>query len=166
MGTNNIFLISHDFYNYLYVLGYVCKTFDHHIVHGLTKYNSKLITLFILVTALNYFPCSFILVFHNTSQAHFFKVTIFLCKNLKWNNLDIHKVIINIDCLFKLLDMTMWTYILLCEWPKLTLLLSWLQGLINPFSMEHQAEYLVRTIHRILDFLQLWFIPLKLFTKL
>jgi hypothetical protein len=31
----------------------------------------------------------------------------------------------------------------------------WLQGPINPLSMEHQTEYLVRTIHRILDFLQL-----------
>jgi hypothetical protein len=29
----------------------------------------------------------------------------------------------------------------------------WLRGLINFFSMEHQAEYLARTIHRILDFL-------------
>jgi hypothetical protein len=32
--------------------------------------------------------------------------------------------------------------------------------------MEHRAEYLARTIRRILDFLQLWSIPLKLFTKL
>ncbi len=31
----------------------------------------------------------------------------------------------------------------------------WLQGLINPLPMEHQAEYLVRTIRHILDFLQL-----------
>jgi len=31
----------------------------------------------------------------------------------------------------------------------------WLRGLINPFSMEHQAEYLARTIPHILDFLQL-----------
>ncbi len=31
----------------------------------------------------------------------------------------------------------------------------WLQSLINPFYMEHQAEYLTRTIRRILDFLQL-----------
>jgi hypothetical protein len=31
----------------------------------------------------------------------------------------------------------------------------WLQGPINPFSMEHRAEYLARTIRRILDFLQL-----------
>jgi len=30
-----------------------------------------------------------------------------------------------------------------------------LQGPINPVPMEHQAEYLVRTIRRILDFLQL-----------
>ncbi len=29
----------------------------------------------------------------------------------------------------------------------------WMRGLINPLSMEHQAEYLVRTIHRILEFL-------------
>ncbi len=42
----------------------------------------------------------------------------------------------------------------------------WLRGPINPLSMEHQAKYFVRTIHRILKFLQLWFIPLKLFTKL
>jgi hypothetical protein len=42
----------------------------------------------------------------------------------------------------------------------------WLWGPINPLSMEHQAEYLARTIRRILEFLQLWFIPLKLFTKL
>ncbi len=31
----------------------------------------------------------------------------------------------------------------------------WLQGPINPLSMEHQAEYLACTIRRILDFLQL-----------
>jgi hypothetical protein len=31
----------------------------------------------------------------------------------------------------------------------------WLQGPINPLPMEHRAEYLARTIHRILDFLQL-----------
>ncbi len=31
----------------------------------------------------------------------------------------------------------------------------WLRGLINPLSMEHRAEYLARTIRRILDFLQL-----------
>ncbi len=31
----------------------------------------------------------------------------------------------------------------------------WLQGPINPLSMEHQAEYLARTIRRILEFLQL-----------
>jgi hypothetical protein len=32
----------------------------------------------------------------------------------------------------------------------------WLRGPINPFSMEHRTEYLVRTIRRILDFLRLW----------
>jgi hypothetical protein len=32
--------------------------------------------------------------------------------------------------------------------------------------MEHWTEYLARTICRILEFLQLWSIPLKLFTKL
>jgi len=31
----------------------------------------------------------------------------------------------------------------------------WLRGLINPFPMEHRAEYFARTICRILDFLQL-----------
>jgi len=31
----------------------------------------------------------------------------------------------------------------------------WLRGPINPLSMEHRAEYLARTIRRILDFLQL-----------
>jgi len=31
----------------------------------------------------------------------------------------------------------------------------WLRGPINPPSMEHRAEYLARTIHRILEFLQL-----------
>jgi len=31
----------------------------------------------------------------------------------------------------------------------------WLQGPINPLSMEHRAKYLVRTIRRILKFLQL-----------
>jgi hypothetical protein len=31
----------------------------------------------------------------------------------------------------------------------------WLRGLINPLPMEHRAEYLARTIRRILDFLQL-----------
>ncbi len=34
----------------------------------------------------------------------------------------------------------------------------WLRGLINPLPMEHRAEYLVRTIRRILEFLQLWHI--------
>jgi len=29
----------------------------------------------------------------------------------------------------------------------------WLRGPINPLSMEHQAEYLARTICRILEFL-------------
>jgi hypothetical protein len=42
----------------------------------------------------------------------------------------------------------------------------WLRGLINPLSMEHRAEYLACTIRRILEFLQLWSIPLKLFIKL
>jgi hypothetical protein len=42
----------------------------------------------------------------------------------------------------------------------------WLRGLINPLSMEDRAEYLIRTICRILKFLQLWSISLKLFTKL
>jgi hypothetical protein len=32
----------------------------------------------------------------------------------------------------------------------------WLRGSINPLPMEHQAEYLARTIRRILEFLQLW----------
>jgi len=31
----------------------------------------------------------------------------------------------------------------------------WLRGPINPLPMEHRAEYLARTIHHILDFLQL-----------
>ncbi len=31
----------------------------------------------------------------------------------------------------------------------------WLRGPINPLPLEHQAEYLARTIRRILDFLQL-----------
>ncbi len=31
----------------------------------------------------------------------------------------------------------------------------WLRGPINPLSMEHRAEYLARTIHCILEFLQL-----------
>jgi hypothetical protein len=31
----------------------------------------------------------------------------------------------------------------------------WLRGPINPLPMEHQAEYLVHTIRRILEFLQL-----------
>jgi len=31
----------------------------------------------------------------------------------------------------------------------------WLRGLINPLPLEHRAEYLARTIRRILDFLQL-----------
>ncbi len=42
----------------------------------------------------------------------------------------------------------------------------WLRSPINPLSMEHWAEYLARTIRRILEFLQLWPIPFKLFTKL
>jgi hypothetical protein len=32
----------------------------------------------------------------------------------------------------------------------------WLRGPINPLPMEHRAEYFVRTICHILDFLQLW----------
>ncbi len=31
----------------------------------------------------------------------------------------------------------------------------WLRGPINPLPLEHRAEYLARTIRRILDFLQL-----------
>jgi len=31
----------------------------------------------------------------------------------------------------------------------------WLRGPINPLPMEHQVEYLARTIRRIFDFLQL-----------
>jgi hypothetical protein len=31
----------------------------------------------------------------------------------------------------------------------------WLRGPINPLPMEHRTKYLTRTIHRILDFLQL-----------
>ncbi len=31
----------------------------------------------------------------------------------------------------------------------------WLRSPINPLSMEHRAEYLARTIRRILEFLQL-----------
>ncbi len=36
----------------------------------------------------------------------------------------------------------------------------------TPFSMEHQVKYLAHTIRCILEFLQLWSIPLKLFIKL
>jgi hypothetical protein len=85
VGTNNIFFISHDSYSRLYVLCwylYACKTFDHRIVHGLLKYNSKLVTLFIVVVTLNYFLCNFILMFHNTSQAHFVNITIFFVRIL------------------------------------------------------------------------------------
>jgi hypothetical protein len=32
----------------------------------------------------------------------------------------------------------------------------WLRGPINPLPMEHRVEYLARTIHRILEFLQFW----------
>jgi hypothetical protein len=32
--------------------------------------------------------------------------------------------------------------------------------------MKHRTEYLARTIRRILEFLQLWLIPFKLFIKL
>jgi hypothetical protein len=32
--------------------------------------------------------------------------------------------------------------------------------------MEHRAEYLARTIHHILNFLQLWSIPFKSVIKL
>jgi hypothetical protein len=32
--------------------------------------------------------------------------------------------------------------------------------------MEHWAKYLVHTIRHILEFLQLWFVPFKSFTKL
>jgi len=42
----------------------------------------------------------------------------------------------------------------------------WLRGPINPLFMEHWFEYLARTIRHILEFLQLWPIPFKLFTKL
>ncbi len=42
----------------------------------------------------------------------------------------------------------------------------WLRGPINPLPMDHRAKYLAYTICRILDFLQLWFIPLKSLTKL
>jgi hypothetical protein len=42
----------------------------------------------------------------------------------------------------------------------------WLRGPINPLSMEHRVGYVTRTICRILEFLQLCSIPLKLFTKL
>jgi hypothetical protein len=31
----------------------------------------------------------------------------------------------------------------------------WLRGPVNPLPMEHRAEYLARTIRRILEFLQL-----------
>ncbi len=36
----------------------------------------------------------------------------------------------------------------------------WLRGPINPLPLEHRAEYLARTIRRILEFLQLWSILL------
>ncbi len=42
----------------------------------------------------------------------------------------------------------------------------WLWGPINPLPMKHRTEYLARTIRRILEFLQLWLIPFKLFIKL
>jgi hypothetical protein len=42
----------------------------------------------------------------------------------------------------------------------------WLRGPINPLPVEHRVEYLTRTIRRILEFLQLWPIPFKLFIKL
>ncbi len=37
----------------------------------------------------------------------------------------------------------------------------WLRGLINPFSMEHRAEYLACTIRRILEFFATVIYPLK-----
>jgi hypothetical protein len=36
----------------------------------------------------------------------------------------------------------------------------------TPLHMKHWTEYLAHTIHHILNFLQLWFIPFKLFIKL
>jgi hypothetical protein len=42
----------------------------------------------------------------------------------------------------------------------------WLWGLINPLFMEHRVKYLAHTIHHILNFLPLWFIPSESFTKL
>jgi hypothetical protein len=42
----------------------------------------------------------------------------------------------------------------------------WLRSPINPLSMEHRAEYLARTIHRILEFFAIVIYSLKLFTKL
>jgi len=37
----------------------------------------------------------------------------------------------------------------------------WLRGPINPLSMEHRAEYLTRTIRRILEFFAIVIYPLK-----
>ncbi len=37
----------------------------------------------------------------------------------------------------------------------------WLRGPINPLSMEHRAEYLAHTIHRILDFFTIVIYPLS-----
>lgn len=136
-----IFFISHDSYNHLYVLCYACKTFDCYIVHGLPKYNSKLLTLFIVVVTLNYFPCNFICLSQYFSSP-FCQHHNFFGKNLKWNNLDIHKVIINIDYLSKLLDMTIWMYILLCEWPNLILLLIYKYLIITYYIHNYESTHM------------------------
>ncbi len=49
--------------------------------------------------------------------------------------------------------------------PVMAIIIGY-KGWSTPLPMEHRAEYLARTIHRILEFLQLWPIPFKLFTKL
>ncbi len=59
---------------------------------------------------------------------------------------------------------TMFVFIVELGFPVMAIIVGC--GPNQSLPMEHRAEYLTRTIRRILEFLQLWSIPLKLFTKL
>jgi hypothetical protein len=61
--------------------------------------------------------------------------------------------------------MTMFVFIIKFGFPIMAIIIDY-KAQSTPFSMEHRAEYLAHTIRRILDFLQLWFILSKSFTKL
>ncbi len=64
-----------------------------------------------------------------------------------------------------IVKMTMFVFIIKLGFLVMAIIVGY-KAQSTPLHMKHWTEYLAHTIHHILNFLQLWFIPFKLFIKL